>query len=101
MYGRETLFTKIGAIGATGAGVLLFNVALWRTRVAPRWIAGFGLLVTALQAGYLTVILSSVLPGGRMLIPMIWGLTLPPPGDYLLALWFILVGISLMRGRVP
>ena len=54
-------------------GVLLFNVALWRTRVAPRWIAGFGLLVTAFQAGYIAVILSSLLPGGRMLIPVIWG----------------------------
>lgn len=38
---------------------------------------------------------------GEDAIPMIWGVTFPPPPDYLLAMWFISLGWLARTGQLP
>lgn len=38
---------------------------------------------------------------GESAIPMVWGVTFPPPPDYLLAMWFIALGWLARTGRLP
>jgi|GEM_PF-5055902 len=73
-------------------GVLLFSVMMWRTSTFPRWIAGLGILGTTAQFVLAYLVFFGPLP------PLIWGLTLPPPGDWLVALWFVFVGFHLRKG---
>lgn len=38
---------------------------------------------------------------GESTFPMIWGVTFPPPPDYLLAVWFIALGWLARTGQLP
>lgn len=67
-------------------GVALVTLAL--RRFAGRWFLLLGLAAPVLVgAGVAAFDL-----GFADLYPDIWGVTFPPPTDYLLALWFIVVG---------
>jgi len=72
-------------------GVFLFSVMMWRRSTFPRWIAGLGILGTAAQFALAYFVFFGPLP------PLIWGITLPPPGDWLVAIWFVFVGFHLWK----
>lgn len=88
----QSLRILIG-VGGTAflGGVLLFSVMMWRTTTFPRWIPGLGILGTTAQFVLAYLVLFGPLP------PLIWGVTLPPPGDWLVALWFAFVGFHLWK----
>lgn len=103
--GKTTLVEAIGIAGkvnahtiavVTGggtaflAGILLFSYAIWRTSLLSRWVAALGFTAT-----FLLIVFGALIYSDRM--PFIWGLTFPPPPEYLLSFWFILVGLNLIR----
>lgn len=94
--GRSTLelssFVWYGG-GLFLLGTLLVTLALRRRASSLFVVLGLSspVLVAAGTAVFIVL--------GEDAIPMIWGLTSPPPPDYLLALWFIVLGWSARNGR--
>lgn len=90
---RHTVIVVSTAGAAFLVGVLLFSYGLWRTRLFSRGLAALGVVATLLLA-----LFGALIYADRM--PFIWGLTFPPPPEYLLSLWFLFVGAALVsRGR--
>lgn len=75
-------------------GTLLLTLAL--RRQAGKLFLILGLSSPVLVAAGTTMFLML----GEDAIPMIWGVTFPPPPDYLLAVWFIVLGRLARTGRL-
>lgn len=51
----------LGAVVAFGIGALVYYVALWRTRLVPRWLSDFGLAaVVAMELAAVLAMLSMI-----------------------------------------
>lgn len=95
--GRSTL--ELAALVWGGGGMLLAGTVV--LTLALRRDTGMGFLVLGLSSPVLVAVgvaTFAILGEGRF--PMIWGLTFPPPPDYLLAIWFIVLGWLARTGQL-
>lgn len=94
--GRSTVeLETFVAIG--GAILLLGTMAL---TLALRRETGKGFLILGVSSPVLVVAgVAAFAILGDARFPTIWGLTFPPPPDYLLAFWFIVLGWLARTGR--
>ena len=83
------------------AGVALFSLATWRTKVMSAWLATIGLANAALFCFEFLVgfRLVRILVEHLGLSLPLWGIAPPPPSDYLFALWFIILGVNLLKHK--
>lgn len=96
--GRSTV--ELQTLVWSGGTVLLLG-ALVLTLLLRRhggWVfvalgVGASVLVAAGTAAFAVL--------GESAFPVIWGVTFPPPPDYLLAMWFIALGWLARTGRLP
>lgn len=86
--GRSTL--ELESFVWAGGGLVLVGAALLSIalRHAGRLLVVLGLASPVLVSGGVAVLAVF----GPDLYPAVWGLTFPPPSDYLLATWFIVLG---------
>lgn len=96
--GRAT--EDVAAVVWGGGGALLVGVVL--LTLALRHRAGPGFLFLGLGAPALVAAgVATFALVGPDFYPDIWGVTFPPPSDYLLAIWFIGLGRVMHRGLIP
>lgn len=95
--GRSTI--ELEAMVWTGGGMLLIGTAA--LTLALRRDTGRGFLLLGLSSPVLVAAgLTMFLVVGPDAYPTIWGLTFPPPSDYLLAAWFVVLGLLARTGRL-
>lgn len=95
--GRSTVELEFPV--AVGGGMLLVGTAAmtWILRHDTNW----GFMILGLSSPVLVgggVAAFAIL--GEGVFPMIWGVTFPPPPDYLLAIWFIVLGCLARTGQL-
>lgn len=94
--GRSTLELST-PVGVGGTMVLVGTLAL---TLALRRHTGTGVVVLGLSAPVLVAAgITVFVVVGEDAFPEIWGVTFPPPPDYLLAVWFIVLGRLVRIGR--
>lgn len=96
--GRST--AELTTIVWTGGAVLLVGslvLTLLLRRHGGRVFLALGIASPVLVGGGTAAF--AIL--GASLFPMIWGVTFPPPPDYLLAMWFIALGWLARTGQLP
>lgn len=95
--GRSTL--ELETLVWSGGAMLLVGTVIFT--LALRRETGVGFLLLGLSSPVLVgtgTAAFAIL--GEGFYPMIWGLTFPPPPDYLLAVWFIVLGWLARTGRL-
>lgn len=94
--GRSTL--ELSTLVWVGGSMFLIGTVV--LTLALRRHTGTGFVVLGLSSPVIVVAgVTIFLVFGEDAIPMIWGLTFPPPPDYLLAIWFIVLGWLARTGR--
>lgn len=96
--GRSTL--ELETLVWVGGSLLLLGtlvLTLVLRRQAGKVFLVLGIASPVLVAGGTAAFLLL----GETAIPMVWGVTFPPPPDYLLAMWFIALGWLARTGRLP
>lgn len=95
--GRSTV--ELEALVWGGGSLVLMGAAL--LSLALRRDTGRGFLILGLSApAMITTGIATFAVFGPDAYPTIWGLTFPPPSDYLLAAWFITLGQLARTGRL-
>lgn len=95
VYGRATEDVEVVVWG--GGGVLLIAVVILTLAVRDR--TGPGFLLLGLGAPVLVVAgIATFIVMGPDFYPEVWGVTFPPPSDYLLAIWFVGLGRVMRTG---